>query len=555
MPPDIDMSYAESFDYVVVGGGTAGAIVASRLAEDPSVTVCLLEAGPPDRHPFLHLPAGFIKMLFNPSYTWTFSSEPHERTLGRRIPLPQGRTLGGSSAINGLIYNRGQAQDYDGWAALGNRGWSFADVLPYFQRSERWLGPSGSPLRGRNGAVAVTPIDWSHPICEAFLEGAAELGLPRNPDYNAEAQAGVGYFQRTIHRGWRVSTARAYLRGQGQRPNLVVRTHAQATRILFEGRRATGVEYLANQQADRRTVGARSEVVVCAGAINTPKLLQLSGIGRGASLQALGLPVLQPLDGVGSHLKDHFSVRVVARVRQGSATTINELARAPRLWWQAARWLTGQPNILALSPSLVHFFWNSGVGAGDRPDLQGVFTPASYREGYVGQLDTYPGMTCGVWAHRPRSEGEVRLSSPDPRAAPLVQPNYLGHEEDVRVLTQGVRLARRLLQTQALARFYDTESMPGPDAQDDNAILEFIRRFGVSSYHLCGTARMGPSADTGAVVDAQLRVHGLQGVRVVDSSVMPAIPSANICAATMMIGERAADLIRGRSAQAQPHQQ
>jgi len=242
------MRYTESFDYVVVGGGTAGAIVASRLAEDPSVTVCLLEAGPPDHHPFLHLPAGFIKMLFNPGYTWTFSSEPHERTLGRRIPLPQGRTLGGSSAINGLIYNRGQAQDYDGWAALGNPGWAFADVLPYFQRSERWLGQSDSPLRGRNGAVAVTPIDWSHPICEAFLEGAAELGLPRNPDYNAEVQAGVGYFQRTIHRGWRVSTARAYLRAQGHRPNLFVRTHAQATRILFEGRRATGVEYVADQQ-------------------------------------------------------------------------------------------------------------------------------------------------------------------------------------------------------------------------------------------------------------------------------------------------------------------
>src|SRR5574337_233807 len=487
--------FSETFDYVVVGAGAAGAIVARRLAEDPAVSVCLLEAGPPDRHPYPHLPAGFIKMLFDPAYTWTYDSEPDPRTLDRRVPLPQGKTLGGSSAINGLIYNRGQAEDYDGWAALGNPGWSFADVLPYFQRNERWLGEGSSPLRGRAGAVPVTPIDWFHPICEAFLEGAQELSLPRNPDYNAESQAGVGYFQRTIHRGRRMSTARAYLRSQGQRPTLAVRTNIQATRILFEGRRATGVECMRPPQPGSSAIGARREVVVCAGAINTPKLLQLSGIGPAAPLQALGLPVLQPLEGVGAHLKAHFSVRVVARVRKGSATTINELARAPRLWWQAARWLAGRPNILALSPSLVHFFWNSGLGPGDRPDLQGVFTPASYREGYVGQLDTYPGMTCGVWAHRPRSEGEVRLGSPDPLAAPRVHPNYLGHEDDVRVLTAGVRLARRLLRTQALAPFYDTEAMPGPEAQDDAAILEFIRRYGVSSYHLCGTARMGPAAD------------------------------------------------------------
>lgn len=533
----------ESFDYVVVGAGAAGAIVARRLAEDPAVTVCLLEAGPPDRHPYLHLPAGFIKMLFDPAYTWTYGSEPDARTLERRVPLPQGKTLGGSSAINGLIYNRGQAEDYDGWAALGNPGWSFAEVLPYFQRNERWLGPAGSARRGTSGRVPVTPIDWTHPVCEAFIAGAGELGLPRNPDYNGDTQAGVGYFQRTIHRGWRQSTARAYLRSPGS--NLAVRTHAQATRIVLDGTRAAGVEYAhGGPQGSAKAVGARREVVVCAGAINTPRLLQLSGIGPADQLQALGLPVAHHLAGVGTHLKDHFSVRVVGRVRRGSAVTINELARAPRLWGQAARWLAGRPSILALSPSLVHFFWHSGLGDGLRPDLQGVFTPASYREGYVGQLDTYPGMTCGVWAHRPRSEGEVRLRSADPWAEPLIRPNYLSHEEDVRVLTAGVRLARGLLRTQALAPFFEDEAMPGADAQSDEDILAYIRRYGVSSYHLCGTARMGPSPEEGAVVDAQLRVHGLQGLRVADSSVIPAIPSANICAATMMIGEKAADLIR-----------
>ncbi len=543
---DIDVDFAESFDYVVVGAGAAGAILARRLAEDPAVTVCLLEAGPADRHPYLHLPAGFIKMLFDPSYTWTYGSEPDPRTQERRIPLPQGKTLGGSSAINGLIYNRGQAEDYDGWAGLGNPGWSFAEVLPYFERNERWLGPVGSTRRGTAGPVPVTPSDWAHPICEAFIAGAQELGLPRNPDYNGDTQAGVGYFQRTIHRGWRQSTARGYLRSPGS--NLAIRTHAQATHITLDGTRAVGVEYAhGGPQGSAKVIGAKREVVICAGAINTPRLLQLSGIGPAEQLQALGIPVVHPLAGVGAHLKDHFSVRVVGRVRSGSALTINELARIPRLWGQAARWLAGRPNILALSPSLVHFFWHSGLGDGMRPDLQGVFTPASYREGYVGQLDTYPGMTCGVWAHRPRSEGEVRLRSNDPWADPLIRPNYLSHEEDMRVLTAGVRLARGLLRTQALAPFFEAEAMPGADAQSDADILAYIRRYGVSSYHLCGTARMGPTPEAGAVVDARLCVHGLQQLRVADSSIMPAIPSANICAASMMIGEKAADLILERT--------
>lgn len=539
--------FQQTFDYVVVGAGAAGAIVARRLAEDPTVTVCLLEAGPADRHPYLHLPAGFIKMLFNPQYTWTYGSEPDARTQSRRIPLPQGKTLGGSSAINGMIYNRGQAQDYDQWTALGNPGWSFSEVLPYFKRTESWLGADTSGLRGSDGKVAVSPLTWSYPLCDAFIDGAQEMGMPLNPDYNGVSQAGVGYFQRTIHRGWRVSTGRAYLRNVPS--NLEIKTQAQATRVLFDGLRAVGVEF-GPKNAGLHSVGARREVLLCAGAINTPRLLQLSGIGDAARLQALGLPVVRHISGVGQHLKDHFSVRVVGRVRCGSAITLNELARGPRLWGQAVNWMMGRPNVLALSPSLVHFFWHSGLGDGIRPDLQGVFTPASYREGYVGQLDNYPGMTCGVWAHRPRSEGEVQLRSANPWEAPLIRPNYLSYEEDVQVLLAGVRLARKLLRSQALSPYLEQEAMPGPSVDDDAQLLEYIRRLGVSSYHLCGTARMGPSAEMGAVVDAQLRVHGLQGLRVADSSVMPSIPSANICAATMMIGEKAADLILNQRAPA-----
>ena len=536
----------DTFDYVIVGSGAAGAILAARLGEDPCVSICVLEAGPRDWHPWLQLPAGFIKVLFNPDFTWQFSAEPTHWTGGRRVPLPQGRTAGGSNSINGLVYNRGQAEDYDGWAARGNPGWSYAELLPYFKRSERRVGPGDDALRGRAGPVPVTDIDWKHPICEAFLQGAAELGLPRNPDYNGATQAGVGYFQRTIQHGLRMGTAPTFLTPALRRGNVVLRTHAQATAIMFDGLHATGVRYQrggAHGQALR--VRARREVIVCGGAVNTPKLLQLSGIGPADLLQSLGVPVRHALPGVGQNLKDHFSIRLVQRVK--NAVTINELARAPRLVGQVARWLAGQPSVLALSPSLVHFFWQSRAGL-SRPDLQGVFSPASYREGYVGMLDAYPGMTCGVWQHRPQSSGWVRAASADPFADPLVQPHYLDHEDDRRVLLDGVRLARRLLQTQALAHYAEAETMPGPAVQSDDELLDFVRRYGVSSYHLNGTARMGPASDPTAVVDAQLRVHGVQGLRVADASVMPEIPSANTCAASMMIGEKAADLLRAQSA-------
>jgi choline dehydrogenase len=529
----------DSFDYVVVGSGAAGAIVAARLGEDPALRICVLEAGPPDHRPYLKLPAGFIKVIFNPAVAWQFSSEPTERTGGRRIPLPQGKTLGGSTSINGLVYNRGQREDFDGWAAQGNAGWSYDEVLPYFQRSEHFVDGGDPALRGHNGPLKVSLPHWPHPICEAFLEGAAEQGLARNPDYNGAYQQGVGYFQRSIYQRWRMSTAGCFLRPAMRRGNLDVRTNAQVLRILIEDGRACGVEYL--QDGLRRQVMARREVIVSAGAINTPKLLQLSGIGDGERLRELGIATQVHLPGVGQHLKDHFSVRLVASVK--NATTINELARVPRLWGQAWQWLRGKPNILQLSPSVVHWFAASQPGL-DRPDLQGVFSPASYREGYVGQLDVFPGMTCGVWQHRPQSMGTVQLASSDPLADPVVQPRYLEEEGDRQTLIRGVRQARALLQSQALAPYRVDEVMPGPQVQSDDEILDFIYRYGVSSYHLNGTARMGPKPEAGAVVDAQLRVHGLQGLRVIDASVMPEITSANTCAATMMIGEKGADLLR-----------
>jgi choline dehydrogenase len=534
----------DAFDYVIIGAGAAGAILANRLTEDGVTTVCLLEAGPPDTHPLLHIPAGYIKSVFNPKLSWQFSSEPHPLTSNRRIPLPQGRTLGGSSSINGLVYNRGQREDFDGWVEASSPGWSYEEVLPYFKRNEKRLGDTDLDYRGAEGPVPVSNIEWIHPICEKFMDGAQSLGLPRNPDYNAASQLGVGYFQRTIAGRWRMSTSRAYLKPIKHRIQLNIRTHAQASKILFEGKRAIGVQYAPLLDlSTRKEVYARREVLVCSGALNTPKLLQLSGIGPASLLQEKGIDVLHNLAGVGENLSDHFSIRLAMRVK--NSLTINELSKGPRLLGQIAKWMLGQPSILALSPSLVHWFAHSQEGLA-RPDLQGVFSPASYREGYVGRLDNYPGMTCGVWAHRPHSRGHVRLASSDPFLAPVIQPNYLSDERDQVTLIAGMKLARKLLNTSALSHYAVKETLPGSQIQSDSELLDFAKQYGVSSYHVNGTARMGPANDAGSVVDHQLRVHGLHGLRVVDASVMPTIPSANTCAATMMIAEKAADMIKNR---------
>ena len=531
-----------AFDYVIVGSGAAGAILASRLTENPNVTVCVLESGPSDWDPMLRIPAGYIKKVFDPKVSWPLTTEPTENTGGRRIPVPQGRTLGGSTSINGLVYNRGQAEDFDDWAAAGNPGWSFADVLPYFKKSEHKYGEGSDEHHGRKGPLKVTDMDWFHPISEAFMKGAQELGIPRNPDYNSGKQAGVGYYQRSIHNGFRMSTARTFLRPAMKRPNLTVRTHSQATKVLFEGKLAVGVQYVRGGRGGAvHRVKANREVILSCGALNTPKLLQLSGVGPVDVLSRIGVAVVHELPGVGNHLKDHFSIRVVAKVK--GATTINELARAPRLWGQIFKWATKQPSILALSPSLVYFFWQTRAGL-TRPDIQGVFTPASYREGYVGMLDRYPGMTCGLWQHRPESMGHAHARSSDPFDDPIIQPNYLDHENDRRTILDGARLARRLLRTGPLSPYFDGESMPGNAAETDDELMDYVRRYAVSSYHLNGTARMGPASDRHNVVDAQLRVHGMQGLRVVDASIMPNITSANTAAATMMIGEKAADMIR-----------
>jgi choline dehydrogenase-like flavoprotein len=535
---------ADMFDYVIVGSGAAGSVLCRRLTEDPKVTVCVLECGPADRHPFIHIPAGFIKMLFNAGYTFQFQTEPGEGIKGRRIPTTQGRVLGGSASINGMVYNRGQRQDFDSWAQRGNRGWGYVDVLPYFKRGEKRLGLADDRIHGRDGVLPVTDNDWIHPVMEAFMDGAQELGIPRCKDYNSgDDQMGVGYFQRLIEGGYRRSAARMFLYPARETGRLEVRTGARACGILFEGTKATGVRYVHDRNSSvRREVFARKEVIVCSGTVNTAKLLQISGVGPAWLLQQLGVPVVADLP-VGENFRDHYSTRIVARVK--NARTINEMSRGVGLASQVARWMLGQPSILAVAPSIVHWFWKT-EDTMQQPDLQGVFSPASYKAGFVGLLDDYPGMTCGVWQQRPESVGHVRARSANPFEDPVIQPNYLTDPMDQRVLVKGMHWARRLLHTKALAPYFESDALPGPEVRTDDEWLDYARQYGSTAYHLIGTARMGPVTDRTAVVDDQLRVHGLQGLRVVDASVMPSMPSANTYSSTMMIAEKASDMIRGR---------
>jgi choline dehydrogenase len=535
---------AEEFDYVIVGAGTAGSIVAARLADNPAVTVCVLEAGASDLRPTVQVPFGFSRTLTHSAIIWPFTTEPTENTGGRRIAVTQGRVVGGSGSINGMIYVRGQPADYDHWAQLGNRGWGYADVLPYFARTERRIGGGEEGVRGRSGPIPVTDMDWIHPVSEAFIAAAVKRGLPRNPDYNGGNQEGVGYFQRTIHRGLRVSTAAGFLKPALRRGNIKLVTEAVASGVVFDGNRARAVRYVRRRGGGAAQVVARREVILCCGTVNTARLLQISGVGPADLLNELGVRVVRDLGGVGQNLIDHYSARIVMKARP-EVVTLNELSRGPRLGLQALRWALKRPSIMALTPSQVFMFCRSTKGL-ELPDLQCVFTPGSYKEGRHYVLDHYPGVTGGAWQHRPQSRGFVRATSTDPYADPIIQPNYLDNPLDQQVMVAGMQLVRGLLHSEDIARYVIEETIPGGKVQSDDEMLDFCKRHGSTGFHLVGTARMGPSDDRMAVVDDQLRVHGLDALRIADASVMPMIPSANTYAATMMIAEKAADLIRAR---------
>ncbi len=531
-----------TFDYVIVGSGTAGSVLSHRLSEDPNVSICVLEAGGRDLSPFIHVPAGFMKTLVDPKVNWRYEMMPSEGTAGRVVMQPRGKTLGGSSSINGHVYNRGQRMDFDVWAQMGNRGWGYADILPYFKRSERREGDGDDTFRGRSGPFVVTDLDWHHPLCDAFIDGAASLGIPRNADYNGASQDGVGYFQRSIYKRRRMSAARAYLRTASARGNVTVMTGAHVSRILLEGKTARGVAF--RRGGELSEVQARVGVLLCGGAINSPQLLQLSGIGPGWLLQERGIEVKHELPGVGENLRDHFAVRTVARVKD--TDTINERSRGLRLGLEIAKYFAGLESILTLQPSLVHCFWHSNEKT-RRSDLQVTFTPASYKEGVQSQLDDFPGVTVAPWQQRPESRGYVRVRSSEPFEPPDIQPNYLAQEEDRQVLLGGLRLARRLLRTDALAPYYVREELPGDEVRTDDEMLDFARGRGTTCFHVMGTCKMGPAGDPQAVVDDTLKVHGLENLSVIDASIMPTMPSANLNASTLMIAEKASDMLRRRS--------
>jgi len=530
------------FDYIIVGAGSAGCVLANRLSADPDTTVCLLEAGGRDWHPYIQMPAGFVKTYSMGSVNWLYSMETSEGTAGRSIAAPRGKTLGGSSSINGHIYNRGQAADFDHWAQRGNHGWGYADVLPYFRRLERREG--GDPVyRGQDGPLTVTDLDWSHPLCEAFIEGAVEMGIPRNPDYNGAEQLGVAYAQRNIKNGRRVSSASAFLHPVKGRKNLEIRTRAHATGLVFDGTRVTGVKYrTGGRQGRAAEIGARREVILSGGSFNSPQLLQLSGIGDPEALRAVGIECRHALPGVGENLRDHYAPRLTARVK--NIDTINERVRGLNLAREAMNWAFRRKGVLTLNPTLIYCFWRSHPAV-EQPDIQLTFTPASYAEGVQGKLEDEPGMTCAPWQQRPESSGYCRIRSADPFEAPAINPRYLSVESDIPVLLGAIRLARALLKSAPLAPYYDHEAFPGEDVQTDDELLAMARERGTTTFHPMGTCRMGPDTDPTAVVDDQLRVHGIQGLRVADASIMPMMLSANLNAGTMMIADKASDMIRG----------
>ena len=523
-------------DYIVVGAGSAGCVVAARLSET-GAKVILLEAGPRDTLPWIHIPAGILKLLNHPVVNWNYSAEATEGSGGRRIHWPRGRTLGGSSSINGMLYVRGNPADFDGWAQMGCRGWSFDDVLPYFRQSETYKQGADPEYRGTQGPLKVEDYRTILPLTHRFIEAAQQAGYRFSKDLNGREQEGVGYSQMTRKGRWRGSTAQTYLKQARSRANLRVETNALASKLLFQGTRCTGVAFRQHGKTIEAT--ARNEVILCGGAVNSPHLLQISGIGPAEHLQSIGVPVLHDLRGVGANLQDHYVARVSHRVKD--SISINKLSRGTRLAREALRFaLTGR-GALTFGVTTAQVFCRSSAEKAS-PDLQLLFTPASYDSTRFGELEQEDGMTVAVCQVRPDSRGTIMARNADPAEKPLITPNYLSDPADIRVLATGIRLTRDIFAAPAIASHSVVETFPGPDVASDEALLDYARQFGTTLYHPVGTCRMGDGP--AAVVDSRLRVHGLQGLRVIDASVMPTLTTGNTNAPTIMIGEKGAVMIR-----------
>jgi choline dehydrogenase len=525
----------EAFDFIIVGAGSAGCVLANRLTASGRHRVLLLEAGPRDRHPWLHIPLGFGRLFTDRRYNWCYATEPQPGCHDRNVIAPRGKVLGGSSSINGLIYIRGQAEDFDHWRQLGNAGWSYQDVLPYFRQAED-NERGADEFHGSGGPLAVSDLRDRHPLAVAYVEAAVQCGYPRNDDFNGAVQEGAGYYQTTMRDGRRASTARGYLKQARGRANLKIVPEALASRVMFDGRRATGVEYLVGDET--WSARANVEVIVASGAFNSPQLLQLSGLGPAELLKSHGIAVVADAPGVGNDLNDHISGRIILRCKE--PITLND---AVRTWHgklrHGAHYILTRRGYLAI-PAVSSAVFLRALPTSATPDSQ--CSISLFSAGTIGgELHPFPGITGNCVLLRPESRGHVRIKSADPHAAPAIHPNYLATRKDCETIVAGVNAMRQIFRAPAMAQHVAEEIEPGAQCDNDDELLDFIRRRGSTTYHPVGTCRMGQ--DPKAVVDEHLRVRGFAGLRVVDASIMPAVVSGNTNAATIMIGEKGADMI------------